>query len=119
MSLAESVERARELLRRNGRVSLRLLRREFALHDDTLGELVDELVDVQRVAVLEDEILSWAGVGGRARANRSVTRAAARASRTPDGNYAGPTWTPSTSSRLDCVRRGARNRPRTIERPNG
>ena len=47
------------------------------------------------------------------------TLAGTDGSRTPDGNYAGPTWTPSTSSRLDCVRRRARNRPRTIERPNG
>jgi len=36
-------------------VSLRALRREFELNDAALDELVDELVDVQRVAVREGE----------------------------------------------------------------
>jgi class 3 adenylate cyclase/tetratricopeptide (TPR) repeat protein len=59
MSLAESVGRARELLRRNGRVSLRLLRRELELDEDALEVLVEELTDVQRVAVRRGEVLSW------------------------------------------------------------
>ena len=62
MSFAENVQRARELLRRSGRVSVRLLRREFELDDQTLDELVEELVDVQQVAALEGEVLSWLGV---------------------------------------------------------
>ena len=59
MSLAESVERARELLRRNGRVSLRLLRRELDLEDEALDLLVEELTEVQRVAVRQGNVLAW------------------------------------------------------------
>ncbi len=42
MSLLETVERVRESLERNGRISYRMLRREFALDDDALEELIDE-----------------------------------------------------------------------------
>lgn len=40
---------------------LRLLRREFALDDDTLAGVIEELVDVQRVARREENALAWAG----------------------------------------------------------
>ena len=40
MSFMEIVERARALLQRNGRVSLRALAREYSL-----GESVDELIE--------------------------------------------------------------------------
>jgi class 3 adenylate cyclase/predicted ATPase len=59
MSLADSVERARELLRRSGRVSLRLLRRELALDDETLALVAEELTEVQRVAVRQGDVLAW------------------------------------------------------------
>ena len=55
----EDLERARALLERNGRLSLRALRRQFGLDDGALGELVEELVDVQQVAALEGKVLSW------------------------------------------------------------
>jgi class 3 adenylate cyclase len=55
----ETIEQARALLERNGRLSLRALRRQFELDDDALEELVEELVDVQQVAALEGKILSW------------------------------------------------------------
>ncbi len=61
MSFLETVEKARVFLERNGRVSLRALQREFELDDDALDELVEELVDVQQVAVREGQILVWVG----------------------------------------------------------
>jgi class 3 adenylate cyclase len=60
VSFLETVERARDLLQRNQRVSLRALRREFELDDETLDELCEELVDVQRVASREGDVLVWA-----------------------------------------------------------
>ena len=61
MSFLETVERARAFLERNGRVSLRALQREFNLDDDALGELIEELVEIQRVAVRDGSALAWAG----------------------------------------------------------
>jgi class 3 adenylate cyclase/tetratricopeptide (TPR) repeat protein len=61
MSFLETVDRARSHLERNGRVSLRALQREFGLDDESLDELVEELVDTQRVAVREGKALAWSG----------------------------------------------------------
>ena len=61
MSVLEILRRVRSHLEENGRVSLRMLRREFALDDDTLAEVIEELVDVQRVARREENALAWAG----------------------------------------------------------
>jgi class 3 adenylate cyclase/tetratricopeptide (TPR) repeat protein len=61
MSFLETVERARVFLERNGRVSLRALQREFNLDDNALDELVEELADIQRVAVRDGRALAWAG----------------------------------------------------------
>ncbi len=61
MSFLETVERARAFLERNGRVSLRALQREFNLDDGALDELIEELVEIQRVAVRDGRALAWAG----------------------------------------------------------
>ena len=61
MSFVETIRRARDLLRTEGRISLRVLRREFDLDDEALDELVAELVDVQHVAAREVKVLSWIG----------------------------------------------------------
>ena len=45
MSFIETVRRALDLLREEGRITLRGLKREFDLDDDALDELVEELVD--------------------------------------------------------------------------
>ena len=63
MSFLEIIDSARAFLERNGRVSLRVLKREFTLDDDALEELVEELVDVQQVAAREGKILAWLGTG--------------------------------------------------------
>jgi class 3 adenylate cyclase len=61
LSFIETVERARALLERNGRLSLRALQREFDLGDEVLEDLVEELVDVQQIAAREGKVLSWIG----------------------------------------------------------
>ncbi len=63
MSFLETVERARAFLERNRRVSLRALQREFDLDDGALDELIEELVEIQRVAVRDGRALAWAGGG--------------------------------------------------------
>jgi hypothetical protein len=65
VSFLETVDRARTFLERHRRVSLRALRREFALDAETLVELSEELVEVQRVAVVEGDVLVWAGAETR------------------------------------------------------
>jgi class 3 adenylate cyclase len=42
-------------------VSVRALRREFALDDDGLEELIEELVEIQRVATRDGQALAWLG----------------------------------------------------------
>ncbi len=49
----------RRHLEQNGRVSLRMLRRQFDLGDESLAELIEELVDIQRVARREENALAW------------------------------------------------------------
>ena len=58
-SLLRVVGEVRRHLEENGRVSLRMLRREYELDDDALEELVEELIDVQRVATREGNVLAW------------------------------------------------------------
>jgi class 3 adenylate cyclase/tetratricopeptide (TPR) repeat protein len=60
MSFLETVEKARAFLERNGRISLRAIRREFDLEDGALDELIEELVEIQRVAVRDGGALAWA-----------------------------------------------------------
>ncbi len=61
MSFLDTVARAKTYLREHDRVSLRGLKREFDLDDNALEELIEELVDVQRVALREGVVLSWIG----------------------------------------------------------
>ncbi len=51
MGILDTVRRrAKTHLQEHGRMSLRVLKREFQLDDNALEELVEELVDVQQVA---------------------------------------------------------------------
>ena len=61
MNLLAVVRDVRRHLEENGRLSLRMLRRQFELDDDALAEVIEELVDVQRVAAREENTLAWAG----------------------------------------------------------
>lgn len=58
-SFVEMVERARTLVERNRRLSLRALRLEFALSDIEFDALVEELVEVQQVVALNGRVLDW------------------------------------------------------------
>jgi hypothetical protein len=60
MSFVDKLQRAREVLEQQGRLSLRALRRELDIEDEELDELIEELVDVQRVTVREGNALAWA-----------------------------------------------------------
>jgi hypothetical protein len=60
MSFLETIEKARAFLERNERVSLRVLQREFELDTEDLDVLIEELVDVQRVAIRDGGTLALA-----------------------------------------------------------
>jgi len=56
------VEQAKELLQRKGRLTYGALKREFALDDETLADLRDELIEAEQVAVDENgRVLVWTG----------------------------------------------------------
>src|SRR6266508_5830735 len=62
MTFDELLAQVVELLQRQGRVSYGALKRRFALDDDYLQDLKDELIDAQRVASDEDgKVLVWVG----------------------------------------------------------
>ncbi len=61
MSFVAKLQRAREVLEQQGRLSVRALRRELELDGDEFEEVVEELVDVQQVAVREGQVLVWVG----------------------------------------------------------
>jgi hypothetical protein len=59
-NLLEVVDEVRRHLAQNGRVSFRMLRRQFELDEETLEDLIEELVDIQCVARREGNALAWA-----------------------------------------------------------
>jgi class 3 adenylate cyclase len=62
MSLYDVLDQIIALLRQRKRLTYRLLKREFALDDETLEDLKDELLYAQKLAVEEDErVLVWIG----------------------------------------------------------
>jgi class 3 adenylate cyclase/tetratricopeptide (TPR) repeat protein len=72
MTFDEILAQLLDLLRRQGRVSYRALKRRFALDDDYLEDLKAELIDAQHLAVDEDgKVLVW--LGGPATAGVSAS----------------------------------------------
>ncbi len=62
MNPLEVITQVRDFLEQNGRVSYRVLRRQFELDDETLEELKEELIAVQQVAVDDGgKVLAWLG----------------------------------------------------------
>jgi class 3 adenylate cyclase len=61
MNLLDVVREVRRHLEENGRLSLRMLRRQFELDDEELKEVIEELIDVQGVARREEKALAWSG----------------------------------------------------------
>jgi len=78
MGFLETLESARAFLERNGRVSLRALKREFDLDDEALDELIEELTEIQEIAVREGRALTWRGGTPEARVNSPETARAPR-----------------------------------------
>ena len=63
MNILEVLDQVRELLRTKGRITYRVLKRQFDLDDDYLEDLKAELIDAEHVASDEDgKVLVWAGV---------------------------------------------------------
>ena len=62
MNFYSVVDQAIALLRQRGRVTYRALKRQFALDDDALEDLKEELMYGQRLAADEDgRVLVWTG----------------------------------------------------------
>ena len=62
MNILEVLDQVRELLRTKGRITYRVLKRQFDLDDDYLEDLKAELIDAEHVASDEDgKVLVWAG----------------------------------------------------------
>jgi hypothetical protein len=62
MTFDEVLAQVQALLQREQRVSYRGLKRRFALDDEYVEDLKDELIKARRLAVDEDgEVLVWAG----------------------------------------------------------
>ncbi len=62
MKFSEIVQQTREWLQREGRVSYRALKLEFALSEEHLDALKEELIDIQELGVDKDgKMLVWTG----------------------------------------------------------
>src|SRR5712691_11388477 len=84
MTFDELLAQVVELLQHQGRVSYGALKRRFALDDDYLQDLKDELIDAQRVALDEDgKVLVWLGEGEKATGAKGEKRRDS-GPRTPD-----------------------------------
>ena len=69
MNFYSVVDQAIALLRQRGRVTYRALKRQFALDDEALEDLKEELIYGQRLAADEDgRVLVWTGRHARHRA---------------------------------------------------
>ena len=62
MDIFEVLKQAREQLQQSGRMTYRILKRQFALDDEALEELKEQLIDVEEVAADKDgKMLVWTG----------------------------------------------------------
>ena len=62
MGTLEVLDQIRELLRQKGRMTYGILKRQFALDDEALEDLKDELIEAERVAADENgKVLVWTG----------------------------------------------------------
>ena len=66
MDLMEVLDQIRELLRRKGRITYRMLKAQFRLDNEAIEALREELIEAERVALDEDDkVLVWVGDGGK------------------------------------------------------
>jgi TOMM system kinase/cyclase fusion protein len=74
MTFEEVVDQASALLQRRGRVTYRLLKRQFNLDDEALEDLKEEIIYGQKLAVDEDgRVLVWTGAAGQSSEQPSPT----------------------------------------------
>ena len=65
MKFSDIVDQARALLQRTGKLTYRVLKREFALDDEALEDLKDQLITAEEVAVDQNgTMLVWKGIAG-------------------------------------------------------
>src|SRR5499433_3971425 len=86
MGLYDVLDQIIALLRQRKRLTYRLVKREFALDDETLADLKDELIYAQKLAVEEDErVLVWIGDAQEVAAPsaRTTPQPAAQAQQSP------------------------------------
>jgi hypothetical protein len=94
MTFEEVVDQASAMLQRRGRVTYRLLKRQFHLDDEALEDLKEEIIYGQKLAVDEDgRVLVWIGAGGQIAAQPSSTPPSAPA---PDTQEDSPSQVPPT-----------------------
>ena len=106
MTFEEVVDQASAMLQRRGRVTYRLLKRQFNLDDETLDDLKEEIIYGQKSAVDEDgRVLVWTGAAGQFSEQPSPTPPSAP---TPDTQEDFPTQRPPSPVEpppLDAERR--------------
>jgi class 3 adenylate cyclase len=106
MTFDDVLEQAIQLLQRQGRVSYRALQRRFALDDDYLEDLKEELIHAQRVAIDEDSrILVWTGDAGTILSPALQTQQTARQSDVQTAQSVRPTSPPPHPRLSDAERR--------------
>ena len=74
MKFSEIVDHARALLQRTGKITYRVLKREFALDDESLEDLKEQFINAEEVAIDKDgKMLVWrGGVGTGEPENRGI-----------------------------------------------
>jgi class 3 adenylate cyclase len=73
MDFYEVLDQVRDLLRRRGRVTYRVLKRQFALDDELLEDLKEEIIYAQKLAEDEENrVLVWRGESGTPPASASA-----------------------------------------------
>ena len=64
MDFLEVLAQVRELLQAHGRVTYRVLKRQFELDDESLQDLKEQLIDAEELAIdKDDKMLVWTGDG--------------------------------------------------------
>ena len=106
MTFDEILAQVLDLLQRQGRVSYRALKRRFALDDDYLEDLKEELIQAQRVATDEDgRILVWTGDAGTTLAPVSAPQQTAQQPAVQTAQAALPATAPTPPHLPDAERR--------------
>jgi class 3 adenylate cyclase len=106
MTFEEVVDQASAMLQRRGRVTYRLLKRQFHLDDEALEDLKEELIYGQQLAVDEDgRVLIWTGAGGQRAAQPSSIPPSAPAPDTQEDAPSQRPPSPVAPHPLDAERR--------------